>query len=58
MLLRLTQEKDIPILLIGGKTICNMEEIRYMFHKGELARHITAAGGIVNGAKKKGGRKH
>lgn len=58
LLLRLTDSTDIPILLIGGKTVGTFEEIRYMYNKGELAKAISAAGAIVDGAKKKGGRKH
>lgn len=58
LLLRLTGSNDIPILLVGGKTVGTFEEIQYMYKKGDLAKTITAAGAIVDGGKKKKGRKH
>ncbi|KAI0071786.1 hypothetical protein K474DRAFT_1606324 [Panus rudis PR-1116 ss-1] len=58
LLYRLTSTSDLPILLIGGKTLGSIPEIRYLHSKGELARMISRAGGIVDGAKKKKGRKH
>lgn len=58
LLFRLTSTSDLPILLIGGHTIGSIPEIRYLHSKGELARMISRAGGIVDGAKKKKGRKH
>ena len=58
LLYRLTSVLDLPILLIGGHTIGSIPEIRYLHQKGELARLISRAGGIVDGAKKKKGRKH
>jgi len=58
LLYRLTKADSIPILLVGGKTVGAIEEIRYMFTKGDLARTINAAGAIVDGGKKKKGRKH
>jgi glutaredoxin-related protein len=58
LLLRLTGSSDIPILLIGGKTVGTFDEIRYMYHKGDLSKIISAAGAIVDGGKKKKGRKH
>ncbi|KAI0339897.1 hypothetical protein BDW22DRAFT_1335269 [Trametopsis cervina] len=58
LLLRLTKADGFPILLVGGKTVGTFEEIKYAFHKGELAKTISAAGAIVDGAKKAKGRKH
>ncbi|CAL1706773.1 unnamed protein product [Somion occarium] len=58
LLHRLTSTSDLPILLIGGHTIGSIPEIRYLYAKGELSRMINRAGGIVDGAKKKKGRKH
>ena len=58
VLQRLTGESELPILLVGGKTVGTMQEIRYMFTKGELARTITASGAVIDGMKKKKGRKH
>ena len=58
LLKRLTQADDIPILLVAGRTIGTIEEIRYMNTKGDLARMINNAGAIVDGKKKPKGRKH
>ncbi|KIP06967.1 hypothetical protein PHLGIDRAFT_90155 [Phlebiopsis gigantea 11061_1 CR5-6] len=58
LLHRLTGSNELPLLLIGGKVIGTAQEVRYMHSKGDLARTITKAGAIVDGAKKKKGRKH
>lgn len=58
LLHRLTGTDELPLLLIGGKVIGTAQEVRYMHSKGDLARAITKAGAIVDGAKKKKGRKH
>ena len=58
LLERLTGEPELPILLIGGKVVGTMPEIRYMYTKGDLARKIKEAGAIIDGIKKKKGRKH
>ncbi|PCH36089.1 hypothetical protein WOLCODRAFT_140219 [Wolfiporia cocos MD-104 SS10] len=53
LLYRLTSATELPILLIGGRPIGSMEEIRYLKRKGELQRMITKAGAEIYGAKKK-----
>ncbi|KAI0084864.1 hypothetical protein BDY19DRAFT_987296 [Irpex rosettiformis] len=58
LLLRLTKSNELPILLIGGKTVGTFEEIQYMYKKGDLARAVITAGAIVDGGKKGKGRKH
>ncbi|KAH8093875.1 hypothetical protein BXZ70DRAFT_897020 [Cristinia sonorae] len=58
LILRLTTSIDLPILLIGGKTIGSVAEIRYLHAKGELQRIISRTGAQVDGGKKKKGRKH
>lgn len=58
LLQRLTASADIPILLVGGKTVGTPQEIGYMYKKGDLAKVINDAGAIVDGGKKKKGRKH
>ena len=58
LLHRLTDSADIPILLIGGRTVGTAEEIRYMYKKGELAKRINNAGALVDGGRVKKGRKH
>ncbi|PSR79236.1 hypothetical protein PHLCEN_2v7094 [Hermanssonia centrifuga] len=55
---RLTGEPELPLLLVGGQTLGTLQEIRYMNSKGDLARKMNEAGAVVDGAKKKKGRKH
>ncbi len=55
---RLTGEPELPLLLVGGQTVGTLQEIRYMNSKGDLARKMNEAGAVVDGAKKKKGRKH
>ncbi|KAI0358518.1 hypothetical protein OH77DRAFT_1397128 [Trametes cingulata] len=57
LLYRLTSTNELPILLIGGRTIGSPKEIRYLAAKGELQRLITAAGGVIDGARKKKAKK-
>ncbi|OCH93781.1 hypothetical protein OBBRIDRAFT_810956 [Obba rivulosa] len=56
MLFRLTSTTELPILLVGGRVVGSMQEIRYLNTKGELRRMISNAGGVVDGAKKKKGK--
>lgn len=58
LLQRLTGSSELPILLVGGKIIGTAQEARYMHSKGDLARAISRAGAVVDGARKKKGRKH
>ena len=58
LLQRLTGSDELPLLLIGGKTIGTPQEVRYMHNKGDLARAISNAGAIIDGVRKKKGRKH
>ena len=58
LLERLTGASELPILLIGGKIIGTPQEVKYMHSKGDLARAISKAGAIIDGVKKKKGRKH
>ncbi|KDR75118.1 hypothetical protein GALMADRAFT_69361 [Galerina marginata CBS 339.88] len=58
MLSRLTSSPELPLLIIGGKPILSsVSKIRALEKSGELQKMITSAGSIVNGAKKKKGRK-
>ncbi|KAI0675376.1 hypothetical protein C8Q78DRAFT_965031 [Trametes maxima] len=57
LLLRLTSTQELPILLIGGRTVGSSKEIRYLAAKGELQRLITEAGGVIDGARKKKAKK-
>lgn len=58
LLTRLTSAEDFPILLVGGQTVGTIEEIRYLYKKGDLARLIGRSGAVVDGGKRKKGRKH
>ncbi|KAJ3501004.1 hypothetical protein NLJ89_g9535 [Agrocybe chaxingu] len=59
MLKRLTRASELPVLLIGGKPVlATAEELGEMSKSGELQKLITAAGGVVNGAKRKKHRNH
>lgn len=58
LLFRLTDTTELPILLVGGKTVGTVQEILYMHQKGDLSRKIAEAGAIIDGVKKKKGRKH
>lgn len=58
LLFRLTSTSELPILLIGGRTVGSIQELRYLNTKGELRRMISNAGAVVDGAKKKKGKKH
>jgi len=55
MLSRLTGAPDLPILLIGGKPVGSLEQIREMLASGELNRLIKASGAVIGGGKR---RKH
>jgi len=56
VLKRLTST-ELPVLLIGGKTVGSVEEVLELEKKGELRKLITAAGSQINGAKRKKHRK-
>ena len=57
LLFRLTSTNELPILLVGGRTVGRPKEIKYLAAKGELQTAITAAGAIVDGARKKKAKK-
>ncbi|KAI0775790.1 hypothetical protein BD413DRAFT_470869 [Trametes elegans] len=57
LLYRLTSMQELPILLVGGRTIGNPKEIRYLVAKGELQRLVTEAGAVIDGARKKKAKK-
>ncbi|KAJ3719063.1 hypothetical protein DFJ43DRAFT_1206910 [Lentinula guzmanii] len=53
MLMRLTSLSDLPILLVGGKPVGSITEIREMVETGELQRKIYEAGAVSVDKKKK-----
>lgn len=53
ILLRLTSSSDLPILLIGGKPVGGITDIREMTESGELKSRIYAAGAVSVEKKKK-----
>jgi len=58
LLFRLTGKSELPILLVGGRPLGTLEEIRYLKKKGELQRMVTAAGAELYGARRKQKKLH
>lgn len=60
LIFRLTEAQDLPVLLIGGKRVAvnDIAALRAMQESGDLQKSIQSAGAILNGGKKKKGRKH
>lgn len=52
---RLTDSEDLPVLLIGGKPVGTIADIRALHKEGKLEEIIKQAGGVINGSRK---RKH
>jgi len=57
LLRRLTNTEDLPVLLIGGKPVGTLPEIRKLHHSGALQTMIKEAGGVIDGGKRKKGKK-
>ncbi|KAF9479730.1 hypothetical protein BDN70DRAFT_878490 [Pholiota conissans] len=57
MLKRLTGVTELPVLIIGGKPVGSLEEVKALEKSGELSKLVTEAGALINGAKKKKHRK-
>ncbi|KAJ3906061.1 hypothetical protein F5879DRAFT_898334 [Lentinula edodes] len=53
MLMRLTSLSDLPILIIGGKPVGSITEVREMAETGELQRRIREAGAVTVDKRKK-----
>lgn len=53
MLKRLLPFPQLPVLLIGGKAVGSIEEVRELDKNGELRQLITASGSTMDGAKRK-----
>ncbi|KAJ6594485.1 hypothetical protein B0H19DRAFT_1095738 [Mycena capillaripes] len=57
ILARLTGSSDLPILLISGKPVGSMTQIREMLASGDLQRLIKSSGAVIGGGKRKKHRK-
>ncbi|KAH7908734.1 hypothetical protein BJ138DRAFT_1174035 [Hygrophoropsis aurantiaca] len=57
LLYRLTSSTELPIMLVGGKPVGSMAEMRRLHESGELQKMIADAGAVIDGAKKKKGKK-
>ncbi|KAF9462437.1 hypothetical protein BDZ94DRAFT_1165919 [Collybia nuda] len=57
MMSRLTSALEFPILLVGGKYVGSIEDIRAMDKSGELRKAISASGAVIDGGKRKKHRK-
>lgn len=57
LLYRLTASDSLPILLIGGSPVGSVDAIRELDASGELKKRVTEAGAVVDGAKRKKGRR-
>jgi len=53
MLARLTAISELPVLIVGGKVVGSIKEIRLLYKSEELQRMITAAGSQIDGGLKK-----
>ncbi|PFH49739.1 hypothetical protein AMATHDRAFT_95732, partial [Amanita thiersii Skay4041] len=53
LLTRLTGSPELPVLIVGGKPISSVADIRSLDKKGELQNMIAVSGAVINGAKKK-----
>ncbi|KAJ7143423.1 hypothetical protein C8R43DRAFT_1109106 [Mycena crocata] len=57
LLTRLTASPDLPILLIGGKPVGSIAQIREMNASGDLQRLIKSSGAVIGGGKRRKHRK-
>ncbi|KAF7315903.1 Glutaredoxin domain-containing protein [Mycena indigotica] len=56
LLARLAGTNELPLLLVGGKPMGSMDDIRIAYEEGKLQRQISAAGGVIGGGGKR--KKH
>lgn len=57
VLQRLLPFPELPVLLIGGRAVGSIKEVRELEKSGELQKLITASGSTVDGAKRRKLRK-
>ena len=53
VLQRLLPFPELPVLLIGGRAVGSIEEVRELEKSGELQKMINASGSTVDGAKRR-----
>ena len=58
ILYRLTGATELPILLVGGHYVGDMEAVRSLQQSGELKALVSSAGATIDGRRKKKGRNH
>jgi glutaredoxin-related protein len=49
---RLTSSPELPVLLIGGKYVGSIANVRDLHESGELRKLITASGAVIDGTKR------
>lgn len=54
---RLTPSPGLPVLLIGGKYIGSVDQIRALYKSGELRKLVAESGAVIDGAKRRKHRK-
>ena len=57
LLYRLTASDTLPILLIGVKSVGTVDAIRELDASGDLRKMVAEAGAVIDGAKRKKGRR-
>lgn len=50
---RLTSSPELPVLLISGKPVGSIKEVRLLEKSGELRKLVAASGAVIDGSKKK-----
>ncbi|KAG6866232.1 hypothetical protein C0991_007257 [Blastosporella zonata] len=58
ILRRLSSSAELPVLLIGGKYVGSVEEIRSLDKNGGLRELVLASGAVIGGSKKKKSHGH
>ena len=57
LLYRLTKQQELPILLVGGRAVGSTKDVKALAQSGQLKQLVSAAGGVVDGARKKKAKK-
>jgi glutaredoxin-related protein len=54
---RITSPPGLPALLIGGKYVGSIDQIRALHQSGELRKLVAESGAVIDGAKRRKHRK-